>query len=352
MIPLATTGRRHRRLPVLLVALFTALLMVMPASTTGAYWTADVTGAAATAGTGSWCATPDTSGTNSRFIRLNSITTDVSGLLGPFSRKMAILPVANNAAWGGDGVSPRNLSVRLYGCQTAAELAQQNLRVVSWANPQNPVNLVWLVGGGAVAPSARLDPNNPNLLGLTLGLGPHLRDLSQADTVPTGGTVLGLGGTADEIKRYSWIIANDRTRIAPTVNPSTCTVPFAAGTCNVSIRKVVPSGTDSAAADLFDVTPWAFESLPVAGIPGEFVSYAAQTYAKQTSSAWTGSGTELNCVTASGKCTSVATPTRLDATSLPDSELLASKSGNKLQWLVIQYTGTAPANLVLEVVLG
>jgi hypothetical protein len=32
--------------------------------------------------------------------------------------------------------------------------------------------------------------------------------------------------------------------------------------------------------------------------------------------------------------------------------LYGSIDGNQLQWLVIQYTGTAPADLVLEVVLG
>ena len=328
MTHIVTTGRRHRRLPVILAALFTALLMVMPASTTGAYWTATVTGAAGTAGPGAWCATPDPA-TSSHFIRLSSITTDVSGALGPFNRKMAIIPVANNTAWSGGGTTARNLSVRLYNCQEAPDPAL-GLRVMSWSNPTGSaaLNRTWITGG-TVAPTSRLNPN-------VTGLGTQLRDKSQLAEARQG-TLLGLGYS--DLNQFSWMVAAHRTRATAAQQPANCGMLLGISGCSVPITAV--GGGENLVKDVVDITPW--------DTPGEFVTYPAGTYARQTTTGWASS--DLNgCVL--GTCNAVPAVTRLNATAATDTTLYGTVDGNQLQWLVIQYTGTAPSDLVLEVVLG
>jgi hypothetical protein len=330
MTTVVTPSRRHRHLPTMLTVLFAAVLIVIPVGATGAYWTTTVTGAAGTAGTGAWCATPDTAGTNSRFIRLSSITTDVSGALGPFNRKMAIIPVANNAAWGGNGTTARTLSVRLYNCQEAPDPAL-GLRVMSWSNPTGSASLnrTWITGG-TVAPASRLNPN-------VAGLGVQLRDKAQAADARQD-SLLGLGSS--DLRRFSWIIANHRTRTAPALNPPTCGNTLGISSCSVPLTAV--GGGENLVKDLVDVTPW--------DTPGEFVTYVADTFANQAPTGWNSS--DLNCVFTGLTCNSVATATRLNATAATDTTLYGSTDGNQLQWLIIQYTGTAPADLVLEVVLG
>jgi hypothetical protein len=312
MTNVVTPGRRHRRLPTMLTVLFAVVLILVPVGTTGAYWTTEVTGAVGTAGTGAWCATPDTAGTNSRFIRLSSITTDVSGTLGPFNRKMAIIPVANNTAWGGNGTL--------------------GLRVMSWSNPTGSASLnrTWITGG-TVAPASRLNPN-------IAGLGVQLRDLSQHPEARQG-SILGLGYS--DLRRFSWIVAAHRTRATPALSPPACVIGLGTGNCSVPLTAV--GGGENLVKDVVDVTPW--------DIPGEYLTYTADTFAHQVSNGWTSS--DLNNVCAFlGPCTSVAAPTKLNATAATDTTLYGSIDGNQLQWLVIQYTGTAPADLVLEVVLG
>jgi hypothetical protein len=326
MTPAAATDRRHRRLPVLLAALFTALLMVMPASTTGAYWTADVTGAAGTAGPGSWCATPAVTADTPRLIRLSDITTDVGS-----GRKMAIIPVANNTAWTGGGSATRGLSVKLYNCQEDPG-SVLGLRVMSWSNPTGAaaLNRTWITGSTTtVAPTSRLNPN-------VTGLGMQLRDKSQLAEARQG-TLLGLGYS--DLNQFSWIVAAHRTRAAPAQQPATCGMLLGISGCSVPITAV--GGGENLVKDVVDVTPW--------DTPGEFVTYPAGTYARQTTTGWASS--DLNgCVL--GTCNAVPAATRLNATAATDTALYGSLDGNLLQWLVIQYTGTAPTDLVLEVVVG
>jgi hypothetical protein len=329
MTNVVTPGPRHRRLPTMLTVLFAVVLILVPVGTTGAYWTTEVTGAVGTAGTGAWCATPDTAGTNSRFIRLSSITTDVSGTLGPFNRKMAIIPVANNTAWGGNGTTARNLSVRIYNCQEAPDPAL-GLRVMSWSNPTGSASLnrTWITGG-TVAPASRLNPN-------IAGLGVQLRDKSQAAEARQG-TLLGLGYS--DLTQFSWMVAAQRTRAAPAAQPANCGMLLGISGCSVPITAV--GGGENLVKDVADVTPW--------DTPGEFINYPAGTFARQTTTGWASS--DLNgCVL--GTCNAVPAATRLNATAATDTTLYGSIDGNQLQWLVIQYTGTAPADLVLEVVLG
>jgi hypothetical protein len=325
-------SRRRIRmaLPVALAAVFALLLFSVPAAGTGAFWTTTTAGATGTAGTGQWCAAPDPSESGARFIQLSSIPTIAT------NQHTAIIPVANNTAWGGDGTGPKVLAVRLWGCQTAPV---GNLRVTAWSNP-NTALAVTMLTGTTVAPASRLNPAS--------GLGAKLETLAQGASI-SATTAAITGTTSGDLRGYSWLISGGRTSAAPTTDPAACTYSLSVlvgESCSVTITN--STGSDATFAQLFNVTPWSTATITP-------TTYSARTWAVQTASGWDTSGAWLNvtCGLIVVGCSTNAAPTDLTATSIADLTLAPSANGSLLQWLVVQWTGAtpAPSDLVLEVFL-
>lgn len=324
--------RSRMIVPLALAAVFSVVLLALPARGTGATWTTTTTASGASAGTGQWCAAPDPSEVGARYIRLSTVTTNVGT-----NQQMAIIPVANNAAWGG-GTGSKTLGVRLWGCQTTPP--SDSLRVTAWSNPATALGTTWLAGG-AVAPASRLNPAS--------AAGADLKSRAQLATTTASLTLLTSVPSGD-LRRYSWLIAGGRTSSAPTTDPTACTyltTALGALTCNAQITN--SSNTDSSFAGLFNVAPWSGSTITP-------TTYTANTWAVQSATGWGTSTGWLNVscgVLGLLICGTNATPTTLTGTSLSDATLLASNNGNLLQWLVIQWTGTTapPSDLVLEVFL-
>jgi hypothetical protein len=317
-------------LPAALAAGFALLLFSLSTEGTGALWTTTTTASTAAAGTGQWCAAPDPSEVGAHFIRLSSITTNVGT-----NEQMAIIPVANNTAWGG-GTGSKTLGARLWGCQTAPV---GSLRVTAWSNPATAVGVNWLAGSTTtVAPASRLDPAS--------GLGAQLKGLAQASTVTATTSLLGQSG---DLRRYSWLIAGGRTSGAPTTDPAQCSyaIPLSlvAKTCTATITN--SSGGDSSFTSLFNILPWAGSTIAA-------TSYTARTWATESAAGWGATNAWLD-VTSTGLLQdgTVAAATTLTGTAAVDATLLASTNGNLMQWVVVQWTGTSPppSDLVLEVFL-
>jgi hypothetical protein len=317
-------------IPVALAAAFALLLFALPTEGTGALWTTTTTASTAAAGTGQWCAAPDPSEAGARFIRLSSITTSVGT-----NQYMAIIPVANNAAWGG-GTGSKTLGVRLWGCQTAPV---GSLRVTAWSNPSTAVADTWLTGSTtSVAPTSRLNPSS--------GLGAQLEGLALGSTVTATTSLLGQSG---DLRRYSWLIAGGRTSAAPTTDPAQCSyslpLSLVSQTCSATITN--SSGADSTFASLFNILPWTGSTIAA-------TTYTARTWATESPTGWGATNAWLN-VTSTGLLEdgTVAAATTLSGTSASDATLLASTDGNQMQWLVVDWTATTtpPSDLVLEVFL-
>jgi hypothetical protein len=328
------SGRLRSRmmLPAALAVGLALVLISLPARGTGATWTTTTTASTAAAGTGQWCAAPDPSEVGAHFIRLSSIATSVGT-----NQFMAIIPVANNAAWGG-GTGSKTLGVRLWGCQTAPV---GSLRVTAWSNPATAVADNWLSGSTTtVAPTSRLDPGS--------GLGAQLKGLALGASVTATNTLLGLGGMSGDLRRYSWLISGGRTSAAPTTDPPQCTystlVP-ASPTCSVTITN--SSGADSSFASLFNILPWTGSTITA-------TSYTARTWATESPTGWGATNAWLNN-TSTGlfQAGTVAAATTLTGTSATDATLLASTDGNQMQWVVVDWTATSTpqSDLVLEVFL-
>lgn len=327
------SGRRFRMaIPVALAAGLALLLLSLPTEGTDALWTTTTTASTAAAGTGQWCAAPDPSEVGARFIRLSSITTNVGT-----NQYMAIIPVANNAAWGGDGSTSRTLAVRLWGCQTAPV---GSLRVTAWSNP-NTALAVTMLTGSTVAPASRLNPAS--------GLGAKLKTLAQSASI-SATTAAVTGTTSGDLRAYSWLISGGRTSAAPTTDPAACTYTLSVlvgETCG-PVALTNSSGSDATFAQLFNVTPWSTSTITS-------TTYSARTWALQSASGWDTSGAWLNvtCGLIVVGCSTNAAPTTLTPTSVADLTLAPSANGNLLQWVVVQWTGTTapPSDLVLEVFL-
>lgn len=324
--------RFRMAVPAAVAAACALLLFSLPTQGTGAYWTATTTGSTAAAGTGQWCAAPDPTEVGARFVRLSSITTTVGT-----NEHMAIIPVANNAAWGG-GSGTDTLGVRLWGCQTAPV---GNLRVTAWSNPATAVADNWLAGS-TVAPASRLDP--------TTGLGAQLAGLAQSATVTGAPGAAILGAPSGDLRRYSWLIAGGRTSASPTLDPPQCTyLTSALGTASCSVTITNSSGTDSSFASLFNILPWSGATITP-------TTYTANTWATQSATGWGTANGWLNApcgLLGLAECGTIAAPTTLTGTADSDATLLASTNGNLMQWLVVQWTATTPppSDLVLEVFL-
>jgi hypothetical protein len=317
-------------LPIALAAVFALLLFASPAAGTGAFWTTTTSGATGSAGTGQWCAAPDPSESGARFIQLSSIPAIAT------NQHMAIIPVANNTAWGGDGATSRTLAVRLWGCQTAPA---GSLRVTAWSNP-NTALAVTMLAGSTVAPASRLDPAS--------GLGAKLETLAQGASISATTAAIS-GTTSGDLRAYSWLISGGRTSAAPTTDPAACTYSLsvlAGESCSVTLTN--STGSDATFAQLFNVTPWSTPTITS-------TTYSAHTWAVQTSSGWDTSGAWLNvtCGLIIVGCSTNAAATTLTPTSVADLTLAPSANGSLLQWVVVQWTGAtpAPSDLVLEVFL-
>jgi len=329
-----TTKKRWWRmpLPLFIAAASLIALVAVPASGTGAYWTATATGSAGDVGTGQWCAAPDPSVSGTRFIRLSSITTATTS-----NRQIAIIPVANNAAWGG-GTGAKNLSVRLYGCQTTP--VADTLRITSWSNPQGTIPArTWLTGSDTVvAPTSRLNP--------TSALGTQLTTLAQAATAPITRNLIGQG--AGDGRRFSWVISSGRTAGTPTPSSDPATCYFLLGTianCNLPLTNAMAG--DNGFDLVFNTSPWSTSTISP-------VTYPARTYALQTAAGWANTNASPNGTCDLLGCTTAAGNTFLNAIASTDAAALGSIDGNQLQWLVVQWTGTVTptADLVIEVVLS
>jgi hypothetical protein len=323
-------GWRRRLLVPSVVAVVAAVAaFVSPVASTGAFYTATTTGATADAGTGQWCAAPDPAVSGSRFVRLSSLPVATG------NTRMAIVPVANNAAWGG-GTGSKGFGVRLWGCSDTPP--NDTLRVTAWANPASPIPAAtWLANNG-VAPSSRLDTS--------AGLGLSLRTLALAATVDATKPLI--GNSSGDARRYSWLVANGRTNTTQTADPTTCQYVL-----NLLIYCSFPltnsSSGDNTFAQTFNTSPWTTPNIVG-------VDYTARTLAIQSTTGWSNGAAYLNStcgVLGLLICTTNPAATTLSGTAATDASLLASSDGNQLQWLVIQWTGTtAPtSDLVLETFL-
>jgi hypothetical protein len=314
--------------PVALAVAFAALLLAQPSQGTGATWTTTTTATSANAGTGQWCAAPDPSEVGARFIRLSTVTTNVGT-----NQSMAIIPVANNAAWGG-GTGTKTLGVRLWGCQTAPV---GSLRVTAWSNPTTALADNWLTGT-TVAPASRLNPAS--------GLGAQLKTLAQG-TSTTAALPLIIGSPSGDLRRYSWLIAGGRTSTTPATDPPQCTYLTSLTSANCTAQITNSSGGDSSFASVFNVAPWTGTTISA-------TTYTAHTWATQSSSGWATTNGWLNVtcgVLGLLECGTNVTSTTLTGTAATDATLLGSPNGNLMQWVVVQWTGTTtpPSDLVLEV---
>jgi hypothetical protein len=327
------TTQRRVRLPLVLGLMAVLTVAAITPASTGAYWNTTVTAANTTLGVGEWCAAPDPAISGARFIRLSSVTTDIGS-----NRKMVIVPVANNANWGG-GTGSKKLSVRLWGCSETP--AADTLRITAWSNPSSALGRTFLAGN-TVAPATRLNPNTAASLGV------NIRDLA-VDTTTIASNVLGF--VSGDARRFSWIVSSGRTSAAPTTDPSTCYVLLSGlGECRISMTSGL-NGTGTVAStftQLFNITPWSGTNIAP-------TTYGARSYATQTPTGWgaaTGGSTWLNYTCALG-CTTVGADVALTGTASSDATLFGSSDGNLMQWVVITWTGTITPtdDLVVEIVL-
>ena len=327
----ASKRRGWMPLPLAIVAASLAALIAVPASGTGAYWTATATGAAGDVGTGQWCAAPDPAASGARFIRLSSVTTATTT-----NRQVAIIPVANNASWGGSA-GAKNLSVRLWGCQTSP--VADTLRITSWSNPLTPAARTWTVGSDTVvAPTSRLSA--------TSTLGAQLVTLAQSATVPITRALFGQGD--GDGRRFSWIVSSGRTSSTPTPSSDPATCYFLLGTlasCNLPLTNATAG--DNTFAQTFNTSPWTTPTIAA-------VTYPARTYALQTTGGWATKDASPNGTCDILGCTTAAGNTFLNTATAPSTSWYNTIDGNQLQWLVIQWTGTVTPtdDLVVEVVLS
>jgi hypothetical protein len=320
-------------LPAALAAGFALLLIAMPTQGTGAMWTTTTSASTGSAGTGQWCAAPDPSESGARFIRLSSVTTNVGT-----NEQMAIIPVANNTAWGGGaGAAAATLGVRLWGCQATPV---GSLRVTAWSNPNTSL-AVTMLAGTTVAPASRLNPAS--------GLGAKLKSLALSASI-SATTAAVTGTTSGDLRAYSWLVSGGRTSAAPTTDPAACTYALSVllgETCG-PVALTNSSGSDGTFAQLFNVTPWSGSTITP-------TTYTARTWALQSSSGWDTSGAWLNvtCGLIVVGCSTNAAATTLTGTAASDSTLFGSANGNLIQWVVVTWTGSTPppSDLVLEVFL-
>ncbi|KQW05095.1 hypothetical protein ASC66_15630 [Leifsonia sp. Root4] len=315
--PRAAHPKRTLRL-LLAAAATAAAALLIPSGVTGAYWTTTAAGAAVTPGVGDWCATPDPAA-NPRIIRLSDIpeTTGADGA----AIRMAIIPVANNAAWGGDGTTARTLAVKLRTCSTT--IPAFNLRITAWSNSTANTGATTFANGGAVAPSSRLS--------LTAGRGSEIQKLARwGQSTSSGGTTV----SNLEARRFSWLVSGSRTSASPAAAPADC-----------HNRACAPDFTAVAAPSAFVANNWT--TTPSA-------TYSAATFALNTpggGSDWgSASGLNANGNPNSNSIVSATATTLVPSTS--DATALASTDGNVMQWVVIQWSGTTPpSDLLAEIVL-
>jgi len=319
---------RRGRVPAVATAVVAALAVLVgvgAGAPSGAYWTATASPAAASVGTGQWCASPDPGVASNRAVALSSVAT-TTGTNG----RVAIVPVANNAAWGG-GTTNGVLTVTLWSCQDGSavpvptELAD-TIRITSWQYESAATDRSWLAGTtSTVAPGSRLNPSST--------LGAKILNLAQ------GASITQLLGT-QPLSRYSWLVAGGRSAAAPTANPAAGCVLLVGLICTVALTN--SSGGDDTLGQAFDTSPWNGSTA---------VSYKAASYATQTSSGWSASGGFNGCPTLSLLCTPTAATVTMTATTLSDASLFSSTNGNLLQWLVVQWNATSTSTLTDDVVV-
>jgi hypothetical protein len=310
---------RRLGLPASVAALAAALLLLVSPLSSGAYWTATTTPTGTGVGAAQWCMPPATASTDPQYVKLSTLTATAGG-------RVAIIPVGNTAAWGG-GVtgSTKNIKVTLWSCQDGsatplpATLAD-SIRVTSWAVASTSAQRTGTATTpAAIAPTARLDPTSP--LGVTI-LGYAQK---AAATTTLGDNVIG---------RYSWVVASGRTAAAPTANPTlVCPILTLLATCS---QPITNGAADDTFAQAFDTTPWDGTTS---------VSYTLTTFATQTSllvSGWSGNLDLNGCLlmTALGCVPTAVTPAMTVPTGTADAQL-STANGNALQWLVLQWTGSA-----------
>lgn len=318
-------GRRARVAAIAVVAAAGALIALGTGAPSGAYWTATATPAPTAAGTGQWCASPDTTVASNEAIKLGDVAT-ATGTNG----RVAIIPVADNAAWGG-GTANGVLTVTLWSCQDGsivpapAELAN-TVRITSWQYESTSTDRAFLAGTtSTVAPSSRLSPSST--------LGSRILSLAQSASVSQ------LVGT-QPLSRYSWIVAGGRSASAPTAAPTASCVLVVGLVCTVPVTNT--SGGDDAFSQAFDTTPWNGSTT---------VAYRAATYAAQTPTGWSSGGGFNGCPSLSLLCTPTAANVTMTATAASDATLYASTNGNLLQWLVVQWNATSTATLTDDLVV-
>jgi hypothetical protein len=310
-----------------------ALLGSLATAPSGAFWVATASASATgTAGPGQWCAPPNpspsatpTPNPAARIVPLSSLATTVG------SYQMAIIPVANNAAWGGDGTKARALGVNLWTCQDGTGTASpapaalaDGVRVTAWSNPSGTLPTVgWLSSSPTqtAAPTSRLDP--------TVGLGLNIANLAKAASVSASNT-LGVG--SGDARRLSWIVSSGRTLTAATAAPGCSSIVGLLTSCSLTLTN--SSNQDSTLQSTFNVSPWTGSTITPA-------AYAAQTSAVQQPTGWA-AGTQFltqSCVTVL-LCSTTSAATVLNPTT---ATAVTTTDGNALQWVVIQWSGgTAP----------
>lgn len=336
---MARTGIRPPRVVFAALAALTALLILLPGPTTGAYLTA-AGSARSSAGVGNWCSVPNPA-VSKNVYRLSDFTAisapENGDPRGPKAAvRMLVLAVVNDASFapvtGPDsvpGAAADQLGVRLWSC-TKDMSTVQSVRFTAWRGNYTgtpSTQFEWDVAPATNAfAAARLNARSDTALNQTTTrttkAGPELRDLHRKYNK--------LGGPVSNVDpvtmRYSWLLSTGRAKDAtstadPVCQVKSCHIDGADGVRNLN---TVFSGVETA---------------PTANaVTGNSVTYLAEKYYAD-SGVWPS--------TIAPRATLI-TPANGAATNT----LLQDTTGSKIQYVVLEWWGGTtqpPADLEVEV---
>ncbi len=326
-------SRRPRSIGTLLAASLATLLLLVgiPAAETGAYLTSKAN--VSTAATmGEWCAVPSST-THPNVYNLRSFPTIAAPEpgRGPANVRMIELPVVRDASFAPiQSVSGARgqIGIRLWSCSETSRLGGQ-LKATSWRGDYDDgQSFSW-----ATAPTlgsfakARLNPSSNAVVNTATNAatnpGAELRDLHRGLNELGGRGFL----QADKVTmRYSWMLDSYRSPTNPSSDPS----------CGSQLCELRP-GDGAAISAAFSNSS---ASVPTTGTPGRTATYSAEKY-------WSPGGRWGCFLSACAPSASLLDP----AAGETVNELVRDTSGTSLQWVVLEWFGTAdvPADLAVEV---
>jgi hypothetical protein len=322
-----------RGIGTILAASLAAVLLVIgiPAAGTGAYLTS-TKNVTATAALGEWCGVPS-SATHKNVYPLAdfpAVTVPAAGG-GTTSVRMIELPVVRDASFApvqAVSGSRGQLGVRLWSCSDTSALAGQ-VKATSWRGDYaNRQAFTWTTAPtlGSFA-SARLNPASSGIVNAATSAstnpGAELRDLHRG--------LNSLGGRgflqADKVTmRYGWLLESFRSANNAAAEPS----------CGGQLCALRP-GDGAALSTAFSNTS---ASVPATGTPGRTATYGGEKY-------WSAGGSWGCAFFACAPSSSILDP----VTGASVDSLVRDTSGSDLQWVVLEWRGTAtvPADLAVEV---